>query len=71
VILTHTDELTDIDLARECSRCGRTILGDAACKCRRELRGHDIVLCMHGRAFGWYGCPRCGRHMMLGTGFYP
>lgn len=69
--LSHTDEVTDVDLARECSRCGRTLHGDAACECSRELRGQDVVLCMHGRAFGWYGCPRCGRHMMLGTGFYP
>ncbi len=72
IVLDHTDAFTDVDLARECPRCGHTILGDTVCKCRREVpHSQEHVLCMHGRLFGWYGCPRCGRHMLLGTGFHP
>lgn len=69
-MLFHTDEVEvhSLDLARECPRCGRTLLGDRACRCRAEVpveKGE--VKCMHGRLFGWFGCPRCGRRMLLGA----
>lgn len=72
MILWHTDEIAGVELARECPRCGHTIFGDAICKCRREVpHSPDHVRCMHGRLFGYFGCPRCGRHMLLGTGDFP
>lgn len=69
-ILFHTDEVevAHLDLARECPRCGHTLLGAAPCRCRREVPVEkDEVRCMHGRLFGWFGCPQRGRHMLLGS----
>ena len=67
-MLDHTDEVIDLELARECPRCGHTLFDDTPCRCRRAVpHSPDHVFCVHGRLFGYFGCPRCGRHMLVGA----